>query len=249
MKVPPPQHVSDKENCFNRLCAIILAKLIDEEKVHNAILDFQWFPNKDTAEDLIDRLQRLYKRGMMETLGEDVTYFEEKDIDRAFIAHRSEIAKNEVKKIFRALKFYTNSDFAFKEVHNKKLFEQNARSTKGCELFQGYRLIYTSKQPSLETSSTVANSVYKQSEDNSSRPPHCTFIVRCCRCANAWPRHTRAATSTSSLAWWTMPVAPPTSLRRLSRNSTKTSLPSGETRPSTLPGRAIISGGSRKTTV
>ena len=41
---------------FNRLCAIILAKLIDEERAPDAILDFQWFPDKDTAEDLIDRL-------------------------------------------------------------------------------------------------------------------------------------------------------------------------------------------------
>ncbi len=65
----------------------------------------------------------IYKRGMEETLGEDITYFEERDIDHAFQAHRRDAAKNQVKKIFRALKFYTNSDFTFKEVHNKKLFE------------------------------------------------------------------------------------------------------------------------------
>ena len=175
-------NVSDKENAFNRLCAIILAKLIDENRAPDATLDFQWFPDKDTAEDLIDRLQRLYKRGMKETLGEDITYFEEKDIDTAFRAHRRDMAKNEVKKIFRALKFYTNSDFAFKEVHNKKLFEQNAKVVKEIvELFQGYRMKYTSKEAFLgNLFELLLNSGFKQSEGQFFTPiPIARFIVRC----------------------------------------------------------------------
>lgn len=182
MEILRHNNVSDKENAFNRLCAIILAKLIDEERDPAAILDFQWFPNKDTAEDLIDRLQRLYKRGMKETLGEDITYFEEKDIDQAFMAHRRDMAKNEVKKIFRALKFYTNSDFAFKEVHNKKLFEQNAQVVREVvELFQGYRLKYTSKQAFLgNLFELLLNSGFKQSEGQFFTPiPIARFIVRC----------------------------------------------------------------------
>lgn len=182
MEILRHNNVSDKENAFNRLCAVILAKLIDEERDPAAILDFQWFPNKDTAEDLIDRLQRLYKRGMKETLGEDVTYFEEKDIDRAFMAHRRDMAKNEVKKIFRALKFYTNSDFAFKEVHNKKLFEQNAQVVREVvELFQSYRLKYTSKQAFLgNLFELLLNSGFKQSEGQFFTPiPIARFIVRC----------------------------------------------------------------------
>ncbi|MCB1769302.1 MAG: hypothetical protein KDJ31_06315 [Candidatus Competibacteraceae bacterium] len=99
--------MSDKENAFNRLCAIILAKLVDEDRGETDILDFQWFPDKDAPEELIDRLQRLYKRGMKDSLGEEITYFEERDIDNAFMAHRRDMARNEVKKIFRALKFYT----------------------------------------------------------------------------------------------------------------------------------------------
>lgn len=182
MEILRHNHVSDKENAFNRLCAIILAKLIDEERDSEAILDFQWFPNKDTAEDLIDRLQRLYKRGMKDTLGEDVTYFEEKDIDQAFMAHRRDMAKNEVKKIFRALKFYTNSDFAFKEVHNKKLFEQNTQVVKEVvEMLQGYRLKYTSKQAFLgNLFELLLNSGFKQSEGQFFTPiPITRFIVRC----------------------------------------------------------------------
>lgn len=71
MEILRHNNVSDKENAFNRLCAIILAKLVDEERDKEDVLDFQWFPNKDTPEDLVDRLQRLYKRGMKDSLGED----------------------------------------------------------------------------------------------------------------------------------------------------------------------------------
>ncbi|MCY3973111.1 MAG: N-6 DNA methylase [Candidatus Dadabacteria bacterium] len=182
MEILRHNNVSDKENAFNRLCAIILAKLIDEGRDPSAILDFQWFPNKDTDEDLIDRLQKLYKRGMKETLGEDITYFEEKDIDDAFMAHRRDMAKNEVKKIFRALKFYTNSDFAFKEVHNKKLFEQNTQVVKEIvELFQGYQMKYTSKEAFLgNLFELLLNSGFKQSEGQFFTPvPIARFIVRC----------------------------------------------------------------------
>ena len=182
MEILRHNNVSDKENAFNRLCAVILAKLIDEERDPSAILDFQWFPDKDTAEDLIDRLQRLYKRGMEETLGETITYFEEKDIDEAFKPHRRDMAKNQVKKIFRALKFYTNNDFAFKEVHNKKLFEQNTRVVREVvQLFQGYRLKYTSKQAFLgNLFELLLGSGFKQSEGQFFTPiPIARFIVRC----------------------------------------------------------------------
>jgi type I restriction enzyme M protein len=182
MEILRHNNVSDKENAFNRLCAIILAKLIDEDREPGAILDFQWFPNKDTDEDLIDRLQRLYKRGMKETLGEEITYFEERDIDNAFIAHRRDMARNQVKKIFRALKFYTNNDFAFKEVHNQKLFEQNTQVVREIvQLLQGYRLKYTSKQAFLgNLFELLLNSGFKQSEGQFFTPiPIARFIVRC----------------------------------------------------------------------
>lgn len=182
MEILRHNNVSDKENAFNRLCAIILAKLVDEDRSETDILSFQWLPNKDTAEDLIDRLQRLYKRGMKDSLGEEITYFEEKDIDNAFMAHRRDMARNEVKKIFRALKFYTNNDFAFKEVHNRKLFEQNTQVVREVvELFQGYRLKYTSKQAFLgNLFELLLNSGFKQSEGQFFTPiPIARFIVRC----------------------------------------------------------------------
>ena len=182
MEILRHNNVSDKENAFNRLCAIILAKLVDEDRGEADILSFQWFPSKDTPEDLIDRLQRLYKRGMKDSLGEEITYFEERDIDNAFMAHRRDMARNEVKKIFRALKFYTNNDFAFKEVHNRKLFEQNTQVV--CEvvkLFQGYRLKYTSKQAFLgNLFELLLNSGFKQSEGQFFTPiPIARFMVRC----------------------------------------------------------------------
>lgn len=181
MEILRHNNVSDKENAFNRLCAIILAKLVDEERGNDEILDFQFFPNKDTSEDLIDRLQHLYKSGMKDSLGEDITYFDERDIDNAFMAHRRDMARNEVKKIFRALKFYSNNDFAFKEVHNKKLFEQNAQVVKEVVLLlQDFRFKYTSKQAFLgNLFELLLSSGFKQSEGQFFTPiPITRFIVR-----------------------------------------------------------------------
>jgi type I restriction-modification system DNA methylase subunit/restriction endonuclease S subunit len=119
---------------------------------------------------------------MKETRGEEITYFEDRDIEQAFIGHRRDMAKNEVKKIFRALKFYTNNDFAFKEVHNKKLFEQNTRVVREIvELLQGYQLKYSSNQAFLgNLFELLLNSGFKQSEGQFFTPiPIARFIVRC----------------------------------------------------------------------
>jgi len=49
MEILRHNNVSDRENAFNRLCAIILAKLVDEDRSETDILSFQWFPGNHSV--------------------------------------------------------------------------------------------------------------------------------------------------------------------------------------------------------
>ena len=121
-------NVSGHENAFDKLVNLILAKVVDE-KEHPTELQFYW---KGLAWDnyfsLQDRLQRLYKTGMENFLGEDVTYIDDKKIDHAFRLFKNDkdATRDAIQKYIRALKFFTNNDFAFIDVHNEHLFYQNA---------------------------------------------------------------------------------------------------------------------------
>ncbi|HAS52128.1 MAG TPA: hypothetical protein DCS21_10465, partial [Gammaproteobacteria bacterium] len=67
-------------------------------------------------------------------------------------------------------------------MHNRKLFEQNTQVVREVvELFQGYRLKYTSKQAFLgNLFELLLNSGFKQSEGQFFTPiPIARFIVRC----------------------------------------------------------------------
>ncbi len=123
------QHnVGAMENAFDKLVNLFLAKIVDETNNPND-LHFYW---KGSAYDddyqLQDRLQRLYRDGMKRFLGEDVTYIENSEIDKAFRRFKNDpdATKKTIKEYFRALKFFSDNDFSFISVHNKKLFEQNA---------------------------------------------------------------------------------------------------------------------------
>jgi type I restriction-modification system DNA methylase subunit/restriction endonuclease S subunit len=121
------QHnVSSHENAFDKLVNLFLAKIVDENSNRDE-LKFYW---KGAAYDdvfsLTDRLQYLYKIGMKEFLGEDVTYIDNNDIERAFRLFKKDATKRIILDYFRQLKFFTNNDFAFIDVHNEKLFHQNA---------------------------------------------------------------------------------------------------------------------------
>ena len=123
------QHnVSGRENAFDKLVNLFLAKVVDETN-NPEDLHFYW---KGTAYDddfqLQDRLQRLYRDGMMRFLKEEVTYIENKQIDLAFRRFKNDpdATKKTIKEYFRALKFFSDNDFSFISVHNEKLFRQNA---------------------------------------------------------------------------------------------------------------------------
>lgn len=123
------QHnVSGRENAFDKLVNLFLCKIVDETQ-NPKELKFYWKGIAiDTFFDLQDRLQQLYQLGMKEFLGENVTYIDNSAIDEAFrfFINDPDATRDTIKKYFRELKFFTNNDFAFIDVHNEKLFYQNA---------------------------------------------------------------------------------------------------------------------------
>ena len=123
------QHnVGSHEIAFDKLVNLFLAKIVDETLNSNE-LQFYW---KGAAYDdyysLQDRLQKLYKEGMEKFLGEEVTYIDQKQVSEAFHLFKNDpdATRNKILDYFRQIKFYTNSDFAFLDVHNEELFYQNA---------------------------------------------------------------------------------------------------------------------------
>lgn len=123
------QHnVSGRENAFDKLVNLFLCKIVDETN-NPEELKFYWKGIAyDSFFELQDRLQKLYQEGMKRFLGEEVTYIDNEAIDQAFRFFKKDpdATKDTIKKYFRELKFFTNNDFAFIDVHNEKLFYQNA---------------------------------------------------------------------------------------------------------------------------
>lgn len=120
------QHnVSGRENAFDKLINLFLCKVVDEKQNRDE-LKFYWKGRAyDNHFDFQDRLQRLYKEGMKEFLGEEITYVDNNQIDSIFKLFDIEIVKKNIKEVIKQQKFFTNNDFAFIEVHNEKLFYQN----------------------------------------------------------------------------------------------------------------------------
>lgn len=123
------QHnVSGRENAFDKLVNLFLCKIVDETKNPKDLKFFWKGIAYDTYFDLQDRLQQLYQIGMKLFLREDVTYIDNEKIETAFRFFKKDpdATKETIKDYFRKLKFFTNNDFAFVDVHNEKLFYQNS---------------------------------------------------------------------------------------------------------------------------
>lgn len=163
-------NVSDKENAFNKLTALFICKLVDEiTKGEEDIVDFQFKFGTDTYETLLDRLQRLYKEGMDKFMKEEIFYVSSEYPVKLFATYKGQNRKNaieDLKETFRKLKFYSNSDFAFKDVHNKELFEQNGKIlVEVVKLFEDYRIVYPSKHQFLgDLFEQLLNQGFKQNE-------------------------------------------------------------------------------------
>lgn len=138
------QHnVSGRENAFDKLVNLFLCKLVDEAR-NPKDLKFYWKGVAyDTHFDLFDRLQQLYQAGMKEFLGEDITYIDQGAVRNAmrFIRQNPDATQKAVWQLFLQQKFFTNNDFSFIDVHNERLFYQNAEVLlKLLQMWQDIRL-------------------------------------------------------------------------------------------------------------
>lgn len=179
-------NVSDKENAFNRLIALFIAKLYDEKtKSLESEVEFQYKTGTDTYQKMQDRLQKLHHFGMKEFMKEDVFYVADdyvKNLMKNAIGENREQLEAELNETITKLKFYTNNDFAFKDVHNKALFYQNGKIlVEMVELFQKYRIIDSNELQLLgDMFEQLLNKGFKQNEGQFFTPiPITCFIWKC----------------------------------------------------------------------
>ncbi|HEC1773447.1 TPA: restriction endonuclease subunit S [Campylobacter lari] len=144
-KILRKHNISGKENAFDKLVNIFLCKIYDETFNKNN-LKFGYFGvMADTYANMQDRLMWLYKEAMREFLGEKITFVSNEDIEKDFKQLKIKTLKEVMQNYIKELKFYSNNDFAFLEVHNKELFLKNALVLKEIvELFANYKLTQNS---------------------------------------------------------------------------------------------------------
>lgn len=178
-------NVSDKENAFNRLIALFIAKLADEiHKDDDDIVDFQYKVGSDTYETLQDRLQRLHRDGMKEFMKEEITYIDDDYAERLVSQYTGKKRKNMIESLnetIKKLKFYTNNDFAFKDVHNEELFLQNGKVlVEVVQLFEKYKIIDVSLESAQflgDMFEQLLNQGFKQNEGQFFTPNQITRFV------------------------------------------------------------------------
>lgn len=91
-------------------------------------------------------------------------------------------AIEDLQRNIRILKFYSNNDFAFKDVHNEELFYQNGKIlVEMVQLFEKYRIVYPSKHQFLgDLFEQLLNKGFKQNEGQFFTPmPITRFIWDC----------------------------------------------------------------------
>lgn len=179
-------NVSDKENAFNRLVALFICKLVDESKKgEDDEVEFQYKQGTDTYETLQDRLQRLHTEGMQEFMREKIFYVSNdypEWLFTTYTGHQRQKAIEDLKEKIRILKFYSNNDFSFKDVHNEELFYQNGKIlVEVVQLFEQYRIVYPSKHQFLgDLFEQLLNKGFKQNEGQFFTPmPITRFIWDC----------------------------------------------------------------------
>ena len=178
------QHnVSGRENAFDKLVNLFLCKLVDEIENPDD-LKFYWKGVAyDTHFDLMDRLQQLYQSGMDKFLGEDITYINQLDVNNAlrFIKQNPDATQRAVWNLFIQQKFFTNNDFSFIDVHNERLFYQNAEVLlKILKMWQDIRLTETKGHNQFlgDMFEGFLDQGVKQSEGQFFTPmPICRFIL------------------------------------------------------------------------
>lgn len=176
-------NVSDKENAFNRLVALFICKLVDEStKDENDEVEFQYKQGADTYETLQDRLQRLHRDGMEKFMREEIYYVPADYPEWLFITYTGSKRKKAIEDLqntIRILKFYSNNDFTFKDVHNEELFYQNGKIlVEMVQLFEKYRIVYPSKHQFLgDLFEQLLNKGFKQNEGQFFTPMPITRFI------------------------------------------------------------------------
>lgn len=178
------QHnVSGRENAFDKLVNLFLCKLVDETENQDE-LKFYWKGVAyDTHFDLLDRLQQLYQSGMRKFLGEEITYISKDDVNNRlrFIKQNPDATQRAVWNLFEQQKYFTNNDFSLIDVHNEKLFYQNAEVLlKILQMWQNIRLIgdHQHNQFLGDMFEGFLDQGVKQSEGQYFTPmPICRFIL------------------------------------------------------------------------
>lgn len=176
-------NVSDKENAFNRLVALFICKLVDEStKRENEEVEFQYKPGSDTYETLQDRLQRLHRDGMEKFMREKIYYVSADYPEKLFATYTGATREQAIKDLqntIKILKFYSNNDFAFKDVHNEELFYQNGKIlVEMVQLFEKYRIVYPSKHQFLgDLFEQLLNKGFKQNEGQFFTPMPITRFI------------------------------------------------------------------------
>ena len=176
-------NVSDKENAFNRLIALFICKLVDEStKGEEDEVEFQYKQGTDTYETLQDRLQRLHRDGMEKFMREEIYYVPTDYPEWLFSTYtgaRRKKAIEDLQNTIRILKFYSNNDFAFKDVHNEELFYQNGKIlVEMVQLFEKYRIVSPSKHQFLgDLFEQLLNKGFKQNEGQFFTPMPITRFI------------------------------------------------------------------------
>lgn len=176
-------NVSDKENAFNRLVALFICKLVDEStKEEDDEVEFQYKQGTDTYETLQDRLQRLHRDGMEKFMREKIYYVSADYPEQLFANYTDSKRKNAIenlKETIRILKFYSNNEFAFKDVHNEELFYQNGKIlVEMVQLFEKYRIVYPSRHQFLgDLFEQLLNKGFKQNEGQFFTPMPITRFI------------------------------------------------------------------------
>lgn len=173
--------VSDKPNAFNKILNLFICKIYDENKNEDEEVEFQWCDD-DTDEDLQNRLNDLYKKGMLEFLGIDVTDYSEDEISAKLRNIDDADVLKDIQNMFLKLRLQKNSEFAFIEVYNDQSFKSNARVVREVvELLQPYQFRYGHKQQFLgDFFELLLNTSIKQESGQFFTPvPITRFIISC----------------------------------------------------------------------
>ena len=175
-------NVSRRENAFEVLVNLFVCKIVDEMENPDDLMFYWKGIAYDNYYDLVDRLQALYKTGMQRFLNQDIVYVSSADIDKAFwpFKKKRSAVKDEIKRLFRELKFFKGMDFEFIKVFNQTYFDRNAKILiEIIQMWQGYRLTGSSQNQFLgDMFEYFLDNGIKQSEGQFFTPvPICKFIV------------------------------------------------------------------------